>query len=135
MAGHTVYLEVIRNARHRQLVKRRVIIVSGVVVLVALGWAYMAGLIVPRYPRKWVGVHTGMTREQIHTSIGPPTTDSFEAKGLDRWKTKALLGERTLDVLYRSSKGEDRAIWVAEGSFSRVTYRMTSVRNEQRFEE
>ena len=97
MAGHTVYLEVIRNARHRQLVKRRVIIVSGVVVLVALGWAYMAGLIVPRYPRKWVGVHTGMTREQIHTSIGPPTTDSFEAKGLDRWKTKALLGERTLD--------------------------------------
>ena len=41
-----------------------------------------------------------MSRAQVHSIVGAPTTDSFDLKALDRWQIRSLFILRSLDVFY-----------------------------------
>src|SRR5688500_11284338 len=51
-------------------------------------------------PANWKDVHIGLDRSEIHRLAGPPDTDSYDIKSLDRWHKRTHEGYWTLDVVY-----------------------------------
>jgi hypothetical protein len=67
-----------------------------VVVVAAVLLAFCA--LLP--PKRWMDIHPGLRRAQVHAVLGAPYADYFAVKSFDGWAQGSYLGLSTLTVVY-----------------------------------